>query len=294
MEEFRASGDKSEETTGEATAAHSNRAANGTAASVPESVPLPPPPPPTPPAPVRLVHKHALAMRWMHWINFPVLFLMIWSGILILWAYDAYPPGFKLDIPERISLYRWGIVPVYQFRVEDPMNYPVPPDQRFDIALGFQLAKGMAMHFALAWIFTLNGVAYTLYMLISGEWRYMFPRRESFGEAFKVVLHDIGLWKKPLPPGKYNHAQRIAYSGVWAMGILMVVNGLAIYKPAQLSWLVALFGGYQAARQVHFWITALFLMFFVVHIAQVIRAGWNNFRAMLTGYELKRAEEAHR
>src|SRR6266702_6006807 len=34
---------------------------------------------------IRLERKHPLAIRWMHWINFPVLFTMIWSGILIYW-----------------------------------------------------------------------------------------------------------------------------------------------------------------------------------------------------------------
>ena len=34
---------------------------------------------------IRLDKKHPLAIRWMHWINFPVLFTMIWSGLLIYW-----------------------------------------------------------------------------------------------------------------------------------------------------------------------------------------------------------------
>ena len=42
----------------------------------------------------QLVQKHPLAIRWFHWINFPLLFLMIWSGVLIYWAYPAY---FTLD-----------------------------------------------------------------------------------------------------------------------------------------------------------------------------------------------------
>jgi thiosulfate reductase cytochrome b subunit len=53
----------------------------------------------------------------------------------------------------------------------------------------------------------------------------------------------------------------------------------------QFGWLVALFGGYQMSRFFHFWITVGYLLFFVVHIAQVIRAGWNNFRSMVIGYE---------
>ena len=34
----------------------------------------------------RLIEKHPLAIRWFHWINFPLIFLMIWSGLLIYWA----------------------------------------------------------------------------------------------------------------------------------------------------------------------------------------------------------------
>ena len=39
---------------------------------------------------IRLAEKHPLAIRWMHWINFPLLFIMIWSGLLIYWA-DSIP-----------------------------------------------------------------------------------------------------------------------------------------------------------------------------------------------------------
>jgi hypothetical protein len=36
-------------------------------------------------ASIRLEKKHPLAIRWMHWINFPVFFTMVWSGLLIYW-----------------------------------------------------------------------------------------------------------------------------------------------------------------------------------------------------------------
>lgn len=237
--------------------------------------------------PGRLVGKHPLAIRWFHWVNFPVLLLMIWSGMLILWAYDNYPTErYRLRVPDRISVYRWGVTPVY--REKNLADYPVAANRRTDIELGFRLAEGMNWHFTFAWLFTLNGIAYTLYLLISKEGRHVFPRRESFGAALQVVLHDIGIRKAPLPPGKYNHAQRIAYTGVLVLGALMVVTGLAIYKPAQLTWLTLLLGGYQAARVEHFLITCAFVLFFFVHIAQVVRAGWNNFRGMITGFEVEK------
>lgn len=242
--------------------------------------------------PVRLVNKHPLAIRWFHWVNFPILFLMIWSGILILWAYDEYPTTkYAVKVPNRISVYQWGVAPVYASK--DQPNYPVPEAKRWDIPLGFRLAEGMAWHFNLAWIFALNGILYVVFLFYSGQWRHLAPKKESFVEAFKVVLYDVGLWKKPLPPGKYNHAQRIAYSSVVVMGILMVWTGVAIYKPAQVAWLAIPFGGYQGARTVHFIITALLLAFFFVHVAQVIRTGWNNLRGMMTGKEIVRNEGGH-
>jgi thiosulfate reductase cytochrome b subunit len=45
-------------------------------------------------------------------------------------------------------------------------------------------------------------------------------------------------------------------------------------------------GGYAAARVEHFLLTIGYVLFFVIHLSQVILAGWNNFRAMVTGFEV--------
>ena len=71
------------------------------------------------------------------------------------------------------------------------------------------------------------------------------------------------------------------------MGAFMLLTGLAIYKPTSAHWLTSLLGGYEMARWLHFWTTVAFLGFFVVHILQVILAGWNNFRSMVSGRELQ-------
>lgn len=211
--------------------------------------------------------KHPLAIRWFHWVNFPVLALMIWSGLWIYWANDVYRIG-----AGKITLFKFF-----------PMS--------FYSALGIDhhLAKGMAWHFFLMWFFVLNGIAYVLYTAISGEWRYLIPSRHSFREAVLVAMHDFGLYKGPLPAKKFNGAQQIAYTSVVLMGAGSMITGLAIYKPAQLSWLTGLLGGYGAARLEHFCLAMGYVLFFLIHISQVIRAGWNNFRAMVTGYELQEA-----
>jgi thiosulfate reductase cytochrome b subunit len=183
----------------------------------------------------RLEKKHPLAIRWLPWVNFPVLLVMLWSGLLILWAYDAYPAErFALKVPGRISVHRGGVTRVYADKNAD--DYPVPDGERRDINLGFRLAEGMNWHFMFAWLFTLNGVVYVLYVWLSDEWRHLLPRRDSFRGAFLVV--------------------------VAVLGALMVITGLAIYKPTQLSWLFALLGGYQAARMEHFIVTWLMVPFF--------------------------------
>ena len=78
----------------------------------------------------------------------------------------------------------------------------------------------------------------------------------------------------------------IVYSFILA-GLGSLLTGLAIYKPVQFGWLAFLFGGYQMARWFHFWLTVGYVVFFVVHVAQVVKAGWNNFRAMVIGAELR-------
>ena len=90
---------------------------------------------------------------------------------------------------------------------------------------------------------------------------------------------------------KFNGAQRLAYIGVILMGAGSLLTGLAIYKPTQLAWLTNLLGGYAWARAEHFTLTIGYVLFFVIHISQVIRAGWYNFRAMLSGYELSQVQE---
>ncbi len=34
----------------------------------------------------------------------------------------------------------------------------------------------------------------------------------------------------------------------------------------------------------------LFVLFFVVHVIQVLLAGWNNFRSMITGFEVVKTD----
>lgn len=222
---------------------------------------------------VTMEYKHSIATRWMHWINFPLLFVMIYSGILIYWA-DSQHEGLNAHRVYRIGFGDWTLVRLFPTWFYNSLH------------LRFQLAKGLSYHFFFMWFFALNGVAYVLHTFLSGEWRNLAPNRRSFAEALQIVLHDLGMSKYEPPRQKFNGAQRIAYTGVILMGAGSLLTGLAIYKPTQLHVITALLGGYEMARLFHFWLTIAYVGFFLVHVAQVVRAGWNNFRAMIIGYQV--------
>ncbi len=197
-------------------------------------------------------------------MNVVLLSGMIWSGLLIYWAHD-----------------------VYQIRIGDRVLFRFFPEWFYRIfGLSSRLAEGMAWHFTLMWGFALNGLAYVAYTFISGEWRHLVPNRKSLREAWMVVLHDLHLSSVEPPRRKFNGAQQFAYTGVILMGAGSLLTGLAIYKPVQFAWMTTVLGGYEWARLEHFALTIGYVLFFLMHITQVIRAGWNNFRAMVIGYEV--------
>ncbi len=212
----------------------------------------------------RLEKKHPLAIRWLHWINFPLLAMMIWSGLLIYWANAVY--GFRVFGYELFHFF-----PAWFY---DYLDIP------------YRLAEGLQLHFFFMWLFALNGLIYVAYLAASGGWRAILPVPGSIGRAARVALYDAKIVKTLPPQGKYNDAQRIAYTLVILMGAGSVVTGLAIYKPLQLAWLTSLLGGYEWARWMHFWLTVLFVLFFLVHVVQVAMAGWANFRSMVSGYDV--------
>lgn len=207
---------------------------------------------------MRVREKHAFTLRLVHWFNVPLLALMIWSGLLIYWATDPY---YSIFFP------KWFF---------ELFNIPS------------RLAEGMAIHFLIGWLFVINGLVYLCWFLFSGHWREVLPSLQTFKLIGPTILHDIGLKKEAPPQEKFNAAQKMAYSSAILLAILGVLSGFAIYKPVQLSWLAAIFGGYKGARLIHFIVMISFCLFIFVHLVQVMRAGWNNFRAMVAGFEVER------
>jgi thiosulfate reductase cytochrome b subunit len=228
-----------------------------------------------------------LIIRLAHWINVPVLTVMAMSGLQILRAYPYFGP--------QGETYAW--VPLQGWESPDWMR------------AGGWLAGARHLHFALAWVFVINGLIYVAYLIISKQYkrRMFWPPRDTKpalrqqlyyldAARFHVtrVVQRLVAWatKKPLPaPGKrlakppvdlYNGLQRTAYTGAIALGVLMVWSGLVIWKPVQLHRLGWLLGGYDGARVIHFLGLLALVVFVIIHVVTVA-IYWRQFPEIVTG-----------
>jgi thiosulfate reductase cytochrome b subunit len=126
-----------------------------------------------------------------------------------------------------------------------------------------------------------NGIVYVALGLATGRFRSkLLPIRpdEVIADtkaalAFKLAHDDLS---------KYNAVQRVLYAGIIVVAVVIVLSGLSIWKPVQLQWLTALFGGYDAARYVHFFCMAAIVGFLIVHVLLALIVP-KSLRAMIIG-----------
>jgi thiosulfate reductase cytochrome b subunit len=185
-------------------------------------------------------------VRALHWTNAFAMVLMIMSGWQI---YNASP--------------------LFDFRFSS------------SITLGGWLAGGLLWHFAAMWLLMVNGLIYLVMGLVTGRFRKKLLPITPEGVISDTKAALTGkLSHADLT--KYNQVQKLLYAGIIVVGILIVLSGLAIWKPVQLQYLTALFGGYEAARYVHFFCMAAIVAFMVVHIVLALLVP-KSLRAMIIG-----------
>jgi thiosulfate reductase cytochrome b subunit len=180
------------------------------------------------------VRVHPLVVRVTHWINVLAVLIMVTSG----WRIYNASPLFDFRFPNELTLGGW-------------------------------LAGALQWHFAAMWLFAVNGLVYVVYGIASGHFR-----RKLLPISPRAVLHDI----RQALRGRlghddlavYNAAQRAAYLALIVALAVLILSGLAIWKPVQLQELAALMGGYEGARLVHFFAMAIMVVIVLVHVAMVI------------------------
>jgi thiosulfate reductase cytochrome b subunit len=217
-------------------------------------------PPMTDPHPP--VKRHHGLVRLAHWLNAAFLLGMIASGLQIYLAYAHFGlKGEPLPLPNPLD------------------GGPIPKWAR----LGGWLAGGLNWHFALAWPFVITGLVYLGFLAFTGEWRALLFRPRDLGPAVQMQLYYLRLRREHPPQGKHNALQKGAYTFIVLLGAIASLSGFAIYKPVQLSWLTAIFGGYELARYWHFLSVWIFVAFTLLHVVLVFAVDPASLRAMITG-----------
>jgi thiosulfate reductase cytochrome b subunit len=189
---------------------------------------------------------HPVWVRITHWINAIAMLVMIGSG----WEIYNASPLFGFSFPRSITLGGW-------------------------------LAGALLWHFAAMWVLAVNGIVYVALGIASGRFRRkLLPitpgavlADTKAALAFRLSHDDLS---------KYNAVQRLLYAGIIVVGVIVVLSGLSIWKPIQLQGLTALFGGYDAARYVHFVCMAAIVGFLVIHVLLALLVP-KSLRAMVTG-----------
>jgi thiosulfate reductase cytochrome b subunit len=185
-------------------------------------------------------------VRAMHWTNAVAMILMIMSG----WQIYNASPLFGFTFPRSITLGGW-------------------------------LAGALLWHFAAMWLLMVNGLIYLITGFATGRFRRKLLPITPTGVisdakaalTFRLAHDDLG---------KYNYVQKLLYAGIIAVGIVIVLSGLSIWKPVQLQWLTAVFGGYDIARYVHFVCMSLIVAFLIVHVVLALLVP-KSLRAMIIG-----------
>jgi thiosulfate reductase cytochrome b subunit len=185
-------------------------------------------------------------VRTLHWINAFAMVLMIMSG----WQIYNASPLFGFTFSKTITLGGW-------------------------------LGGALLWHFAAMWILMVNGLIYLALGLATGRFRKKLLPITPAGVISDTKAALTGkLSHDDLT--KYNYVQKLLYAGIIIVGVLIVLSGLSIWKPVQLQWLTALFGGYEAARYVHFLAMAAIAGFIVIHVVMAFVVP-KSLRAMITG-----------
>jgi thiosulfate reductase cytochrome b subunit len=245
---------------------------------------------------VLVSRKHHLLVRWSHWLNVPILLGLTLSGISIYWASPVYqhapdPQTGNFDYFADIGIWLCAHVPGLH-------HYSSPPDWIYNhISLGpGMLGAALRLHWLCAYLFMLNGFAYTAGLAFGRGWRSLMPRRTDLPDALRMIRYYMGIpfatltrrkWLRPGFSTKYNALQRAAYFSVPVSGLLSAATGWAIHKPMQLHWLAAAFGGYDAARVWHFWLMWVFILFVLPHVLLVLADGWDTLRSMIVGWSTR-------
>jgi thiosulfate reductase cytochrome b subunit len=266
-----------------------------------------------------LVFRHALVVRITHWVNALCLLVLLMSGLQIFNAHATLYWGSKSEPDRAILSMRAvqrddgsyaGITTIGSHTFDTTGVLGLSGSGENLESRGFpawitlpsyrDLATGRRWHFAFAWLFVLNGLAYLIYTIASGHARRdLAPTRGELEHIGTSISEHIRFhFPKGEEAKRYNVLQKLAYLAViFGLLPLAILSGLTMSPAldAVFPFLLDLFGGRQSARTVHFLCASGIVLFVLVHVFMVLVSGvWNNLRSMITGrYAIETSEGGH-
>lgn len=247
----------------------------------------------------RVVYRHRVPTRLWHWLNALSVTVMLMSGLMIFNAHPAlYWGKYGAD-----NDHAWLEITPGHLRV-GPVTVPTfgvigtSPGGDFrafpgwiTIPTHYDLAGAREWHFAFAWLLVVPIIGYLIWGVAKRHvQRDLLPTRAELAPA--NILHDVKDHARlRFPTGEkashYNILQKLAYNGVIFLalpGLILTGFTMSPGMDAAWPWLLALFGGRQSARSIHFICMAAIAVFIVVHLVMVVLAGpINELRSMITG-----------
>lgn len=205
--------------------------------------------------------RHRAFVRVTHWLAAACSFALLVTGFEIVISHPRFywgesgnnltTPLFQIPIPASRALVPTG----YHYTLPDQNGW------------------SRALHFQAAWVLLFTGFVYVIAGLLTGHF------------AKNLMPAKTGL---AVPAERsYNPLQRLTYLAViFVLFPLAIWSGLALSPAftAAFHGSVALLGGRQSARTIHFFLTLALLLFVAIHLTMIARAGFvRRTRAMITG-----------
>lgn len=190
-------------------------------------------------------HIRSGLLRITHWLNAFLIIAMMLSG----WGVYNGAPSFDFRFPEMLTV-------------------------------GTNAMESSQWHFGFMWLLIIAMSIYLAFGIVTGHFRRHFSWRSE-----ARLLQDIKQafsFKLKYQPGVYNAVQRIAYTVVVMLVVVLILSGIALWQPVQFQTLTLLMGDYEATRMVHFIATLLLVGFTILHLLMAFvspKAIW----AMITG-----------
>lgn len=217
--------------------------------------------PPVMPAKSRHASRYHPIVRITHWTSAIAIFVMIGSGLRIFNA----SPGFARK-GEVIGFWPWE-------------GSSIPANLTF----GGWLGGARHWHFAMMWLLVTNALVYLAFIFLHGEWRDLAPVRGDARDAWEMIKFYLFVRKQHPHQGKHNALQKAAYVTMLVCAALLVLTGLAIWKPVTLGFITNALGGYALARWWHFLAMLILTALIFMHVFMVFAVDPYALRAMTTG-----------